>query len=234
MFSDEDVQIMLNRTKCINEMIDKKLSYFPEGNINMADFLIVNQETGMIDNIIVIEDPEMVKYFGGISYYTGARIGDYYLPPEIKDGKIAETKTALASFLSKNPIKWKDGKYYSVTQEKQSQLTSIIATYQIEVQSNPSATITWNSTGEECVEWDIKELCALAVAIKNYVKPMVTYQQEKEIEIRNCKSVAEVDAVEIDYSTVAVQPIFEVPSDKSTDESTGSGSTDTASEVVGA
>ena len=36
MFSDEDVQIMLNRTKCINKMIDKKISYFPEGNINTA------------------------------------------------------------------------------------------------------------------------------------------------------------------------------------------------------
>ena len=175
----------------------------------MADYLIVNQETGIIDNIIVITDPAMVEYFGGRSYYTGARIGDPYMPPEYKEAKITESKVELATFLANNPIKWKDGKYYSVTQEKQSQLTSIIATYQIEVQTNPSAVITWNSTGEECVEWNINELCALAVAIKNYVKPMVTYQQEKEVEIRNCKSVAEVDAVEIDYSTVAVQPTFE-------------------------
>lgn len=184
----------------------------------MADYLIVNQETGVIDNIIVITDPAMVEYFGGRSYYTGARIGDYYNPPEYQEAKINESKVELATFLANNPIKWKDGKYYSVTQEKQSQLTSIIATYQIEVQSNPSAVITWNSTGEECVEWDIKELCALAVAIKNYVKPMVTYQQEKEIEIRNCKSVAEVDAVEIDYSTVAVQPTFETASEETDNE----------------
>ena len=184
----------------------------------MADYLIVNQETGIIDNIIVITDPAMVEYFGGRSYYTGARIGDYYNPPEYQEAKINESKVELATFLANNPIKWKDGKYYSVTQEKQSQLTSIIATYQIEVQSNPSAVITWNSTGEECVEWDIKELCALAVAIKNYVKPMVTYQQEKEIEIRNCKSVAEVDAVEIDYSTVAVQPTFETAKEETDNE----------------
>ena len=198
----------------------------------MADYLIVNQETGVIDNIIVITDPAMVEYFNGRSYYSGARIGDMYNPPEYKEAKISQSKADLASFLANNPIKWKDGKYYSVTQEKQSQLTSIIATYQIEVQTNPSAVITWNSTGEECVEWDINELCALAVAIKNYVKPLVTYQQEKEIEINNAKSVAEVDAVEIDYSTVAIQPTFEVPGDEGTDESTGSGSTDTASEVV--
>ena len=30
----------------------------------MADYLIVNQETGIIDNIIVITDPAMVEYFG--------------------------------------------------------------------------------------------------------------------------------------------------------------------------
>lgn len=191
----------------------------------MADYLIVNQETGIIDNIIVITDPEMVDYFGGRSYYSGARIGDPYNPPEYKQFKIQASKEELAQFLVSHPIKWKDGKYYSVTQEKQSQLTSIIATYQIEVQTNPSAVITWNSTGEECVEWNINELCALAVAIKDYVKPMVTYQQEKEIEIRNCKSVAEVDAVEIDYSTVAVQPTFET--DAGSEES---GESDTTTE----
>ena len=196
----------------------------------MADYLIVNKDTGIIDNIIVITDPEMVDYFGGRSYYSGARIGDPYNPPEYKQSKIQASKEELAQFLANNPIKWKDGKYYSVTQEKQSQLTSIIATYQIGVQTNPGATITWNSTGEECVEWNINELCALAVAIKNYVKPMVTYQQEKEVEIRNCKSVAEVDTVVIDYSSVAIQPTFEVPRDEGTDESTESGSTDTASE----
>ena len=184
----------------------------------MADYLIVNNETGIIENIIVINDPAMVSYFGGRSYYTGARIGDYYNPPEYKQDKIQASKEGLASFLANNPIKWKDGKYYSVTQEKQSQLTSIIATYQIEVRSNPSAVITWNSTGEECVEWNINELCALAVAIKNYVKPLVTYQQEKEIEINNAKSMAEVDAVVIDYSTVAVQPTFEDVSESTESE----------------
>ena len=197
----------------------------------MADYLIVNQESGIIDNIIVITNPEMVNYFEGRSYYAGARIGDYYNPPEHQEAKINESKVELATFLANNPIKWKDGKYYSVTQEKQSQLTSIIATYQIEVKTNPSAVITWNSTGEECVEWNINELCALAVAIKDYVKPMVTYQQEKEIEIKNCKSVAEVDAVEIDYSTIAVQPTFET---EASSEESGESDTTTEPTIEGA
>lgn len=197
----------------------------------MADYLMVNDETGIIENIIVIEDPAMVKYFGGRSYYAGARIGGYYLPPEYVESRIGQSKVDLETFLANNPIKWKDGKYYSVTSSKQAQLTSIIATYQIEVQSNPSAVITWNSTGEECVEWDINELCALAVAIKDYVKPMVTYQQAKEIELRACEKIADVDAVVIDYSTVAVQPTFETGSE-SAGEETEADSDDDKTEVA--
>lgn len=165
----------------------------------MADYLIVNQETGIIDNIIVINDPAMVTYFGGRSYYTGAKIGDHYNPPEYKEAKIKQTKQDLATFLSENPLLWTDGKYYSVTQEKQSLLTSNIATYQIESQTNPQAIITWNATGEECVQWDIQQLCALAVAIKDYVKPMVTYQQRLEIQINNCQSLEELNSIEINY-----------------------------------
>ena len=116
----------------------------------------------------------------------------------------------LNDYLQDNPILWKDGKYYNVTQEKQSLLTSNIATYEIEVKSNPSAIITWNATGEECVEWNIEDLCSLAVAIKDYVKPMVTYQQQKEIEINNANTVEELQNIIIDYSSVAVQPIQEV------------------------
>ena len=122
--------------------------------------------------------------------------------------KINDSKEKLTAFLSNNPILWKDGKYYSVTQEKQSLLTSNIATYQIEIQTNPSAVITWNSTGEECVEWNINDLCALAVAIKDYVKPMVTYQQKKEIEINQASTIEELNQIEIDYSSVKVQPVW--------------------------
>lgn len=116
-----------------------------------------------------------------------------------KKNKIKQSKNMLEDFLIQNPLQWIDGKYYSVTQEKQSLLTSNIATYQIEVQANPEAIITWNATGEECVQWDIQQLCALAVAIKDYVKPMVTYQQRLEIQINNCQNLEESNSIEINY-----------------------------------
>ena len=163
------------------------------------DYLIIDENTQKIKNIIVIEDNNIAQKLGAKEYYLGAKIGDIYFPIDLKKDRIQQTKQDLATFLSENPLLWTDGKYYSVTQEKQSLLTSNIATYQIEVQANPEAIITWNATGEECVQWDIQQLCALAVAIKDYVKPIVTYQQGLEIQINNCQSLEELNSIEINY-----------------------------------
>lgn len=113
--------------------------------------------------------------------------------------KVKQTKVALADYLEAHPMPWTDGKKYSVTQEKQSLLMGSIAAYQIEAQMNPEAELTWNATGKECTPWTIENLNMLAVAIKNYVKPYVSYQQSKEVEIGNCKTAQEVYDVVVDY-----------------------------------
>lgn len=121
---------------------------------------------------------------------------------EMKAAKIAQSKTKLAEYLSAHPLAWTDGKRYSVTEEKQALLMGNIAAYQIEVQNNPEAVVTWNATGEECVPWNINELCALAVAIKNYVKPLVSHQQAMEVAVNNCETAEDVEEIAIDYTTV--------------------------------
>lgn len=117
--------------------------------------------------------------------------------------KVEQTKVTLADYLETHPMSWIDSKQYSVTQEKQSLLMGSIAAYQIEAQMNPEAELTWNATGEECTPWTIENLSALAVAIKNYVKPYVSYQQSKEVEIGKCKTAQEVYDVVVDYDEVA-------------------------------
>ncbi len=125
-------------------------------------------------------------------------------PPldEIKAERVAQSKSGLAAYLVGHPLTWTDGKQYSVTEEKQALLMGNIAAYQLEVQGNPAAEITWNATGEECVEWAFADLCALAVAVKAYVKPLVAYQQAKEVEIMACGTVEAVAAVVVDYVAV--------------------------------
>lgn len=120
----------------------------------------------------------------------------------VKEYKISESKTALSTYLAAHPIQWSDGKYYSVTTEKQALLTSNLALYQISASAWQSFKLTWNSTGDECVEWAYEELAALALAIGTYVKPFVSRQQELELAIKECTTQAELDAIEITYDPV--------------------------------
>ena len=122
-----------------------------------------------------------------------------------KTNKISQSKMALSTFLSLHPIQWTDGKYYSVTSEKQALLTSNLALYQISTAAGQSFKLTWNSTGDECVEWTYDDLAALALAIGVYVKPFVSHQQELEINIKACTTSAEVDAIEISYDAVLAE-----------------------------
>lgn len=122
-----------------------------------------------------------------------------------KEFKVAESKTALSEYLASHPLQWSDGKYYSVTSEKQALLTSNLALYQISASAGQSFKLTWNSTGDECVEWAYEELAALALAIGTYVKPFVSRQQELELAIKACTTMEELDAIEINYDPVLKQ-----------------------------
>lgn len=123
----------------------------------------------------------------------------------IKNNKISESKTALSAYLASHPLQWSDGKYYSVTSEKQALLTSNLALYQISASAGQPFKLTWNSTGDECVEWTYEELAALALAIGTYVKPFVSRQQELEIAIKTCTTMEELDTIEINYDPVLKQ-----------------------------
>ncbi|CBL02383.1 hypothetical protein FPR_21910 [Faecalibacterium prausnitzii SL3/3] len=119
--------------------------------------------------------------------------------------KVTESKTTLAEYLASHPLQWTDGKYYSVTSEKQALLTSNLALYQISASAGQSFKLTWNSTGDECVEWTYEKLAALALAIGTYVKPFVSHQQELELAIKACATMEELDAIEINYDPVLEQ-----------------------------
>lgn len=118
---------------------------------------------------------------------------------EYKTSKINETKESLSTYLSCHPLLWSDGKYYSVTSEKQALLTSNLALYQISAAAGIPFKLTWNSTGDECVEWTYENLAALALGIGTYVKPFVSHQQELELAIKACTTMEEVDAIAITY-----------------------------------
>ena len=104
-----------------------------------------------------------------------------------------------------HPLQWTDGKYYSVTSEKQALLTSNLSLYQLAVSNGQTFQLKWNTTGNECTEWEYEDLAALAMAIGTYVQPFVARQQELEIAIKACTTMKELDAIEINYDPVLEQ-----------------------------
>lgn len=117
----------------------------------------------------------------------------------VKAEKIAESKIALAEWLEDNPMLYTDGKYYSVTAEKQSLLNGNLASYERAKAVNVEYPLKWNSTGSECIPWDYTDLLTLSLTIAGYVAPKVSKQQELELQIKACKTVDEVNEIEINY-----------------------------------
>lgn len=119
---------------------------------------------------------------------------------ELREHRIADSKTDLAAWLSENPLTWTDGKKYAVTSEKQAQLTSALAVQQVALAAGVERELRWNSTGDECTVWQYNDLCALALGIAAYVEPRVSIQQAAEVELRKAETAKEVLAVAWSYA----------------------------------
>ncbi len=118
------------------------------------------------------------------------------------EARIVQSKADLATYLETHPITWTDREQYSITAEKQAQLTSkIMAATMAQTLSQPY-TLTWNSTGQVCREWTLQDLSALAFAIDARVTALVSYQQTQEVAMRNAASREELDAIVVDYESV--------------------------------
>ena len=118
---------------------------------------------------------------------------------DFKNYKIQQSKIILSEWLEDNPMLYTDGKYYSVTAEKQSLLNGNLASYERAKAINVEYPLKWNSTGSECTPWDYTDLLALSLTIAGYVAPKVSKQQEIELQIKACTTVEEVNEIVINY-----------------------------------
>ena len=172
-----------------------------ENNVLVA---IIYRDTADTEGIPIKNIPDSVEL---LKWCYTAEHGFYenpdYVPPDIlsdlKEAKIAESKTKLAEWLANNPLLYSDGKYYSVTEEKQSLLNSNIASYERAEALGIEYPLKWNSTGEECTEWTYESLVTLSLTIAAYVAPKVSKQQSIEIAIKSCETAEELDGVVISY-----------------------------------
>lgn len=125
-----------------------------------------------------------------------------------KKDKILLSKALLATYLEEHPITstahgGTEG-IYSVTSEKQSLMMSQYMTYQIAKAVDPDAKLTWNETGKSCEEWTEQEFIRLILEIKEYVYPLVSYQQTLEENINACATQELLEAIVINFASVEI------------------------------
>ena len=120
---------------------------------------------------------------------------------DLKARRIAQTREDLARYLEENPLvsacKGGIDKKYTVTLEKQNQLTSTVADFlsnalpailagvAIEEVDSP---IYWNAQGETCELWTYSEIYQLKNEMMAYVRPIVEYQRYLEKTIMEQKA----------------------------------------------
>ncbi len=120
-----------------------------------------------------------------------------------KRSKIELSKSLLDTYLVKHPLLFIDGKYYSVTRDKQNLLNNAISIYQMKIQLGIVAELKWNATGEECAVWSLENVVSLALAIAEHVEPIVSKQRSYEVQINSCTTLEEIEGIVIDYEAIA-------------------------------
>ena len=175
---------------------------------------------GIIENRrctnVIEADESFAKFIGAVPILDGYWIGDYFdgqswyhpkseseILESEKSARIAQSKADLETYLAEHPLQWTDGEYYSITAEKQNQLTSKIMAATMAQTLSADYILTWNSTGEVCKEWTLQDLSALAFAIDARVTKLVGYQQAQEVAMRNAETLDELNAIEVDYDAVS-------------------------------
>ena len=130
----------------------------------------------------------------------------------MREEKIYKSKDNLANYLAGHPLKSciKGGieKKYTVTQEKQNQLTSVITSYlnsalpymMVNEPIPESIKIYWNSMGCVCEEWTYEEITHLKKEIDEYVRPFVSIQQHLEVVICGLPTQKEIKELSVEFN----------------------------------
>ena len=111
---------------------------------------------------------------------------------------IKKNKNNLAEYLENHPMTFNE-KVYTITEDKQNQLTGILNAYTYANAVGLNIELSWNEMGEECKPYTFEELVAIYLQMLNVVKPIVTYQQHTEIAIKNATTKEELLLIDITF-----------------------------------
>ena len=181
-----------------------KCSLYPNTDwIGNADYILDDEKDAELEEKIVELYPNFDFVFNEEGNITDVVKTEPVITEEqineCKQNKINDSKIQLAEWLNSNPMQFTDGKFYSVTEEKQALLNGNLASYERATKAGIDYPLKWNSTGDECTEWSYEDLLILSLSIAAYVAPRVSAQQALEIQIKNCTTMEELESIEIKY-----------------------------------
>ena len=174
-----------------------------DGNVKVGmiydpDKNTISDETGSVVYPPVSAAQEIATLTDVIKELTYNVDEDKLTLDELKEYLIKKNKKNLSEYLYDHPMTYND-KQYTITEEKQNQLTGVLNAYNYAKAIGVDIPLTWNETGGLCESYTCEQLVAIYLQMLNVVKPIVTYQQEHEIEIRNAKTKEEALAVDITF-----------------------------------
>ena len=154
---------------------------------------------------------------------------------DLKARRIAQTREDLAKYLEENPLvsSCKGGveKKYTVTLEKQNQLTSTVADFlsnalPIILAGTPieqiDLPIYWNAQGDICEKWTYAEIYQLKNEMMSYVRPIVEYQRYLEKTIMEQEAQDKIYELDCHFTRDKIDKFIasrnEAPKDEVVDE----------------
>lgn len=125
---------------------------------------------------------------------------------EYKQARIEQSKDLLNKYLDTHPlitaVKNNIFAPYNATVDKQNLFMAQFVLYYFNTNAGIEDTMNWNEKGKPCTTWTMEECVNFANSMKAYTKPLVSAQQQIEVDILALTSKADVEAYEIDYSKV--------------------------------
>ena len=122
---------------------------------------------------------------------------------EIKNKFILKSKENLSTYLENNPLysNCHGGEYcyYTVTFEKQVQLTQKFTAHMTLIQAGIPDVLTWICTGGVCEEFTDEEIIQLIYEMNAYITPLVSKQQHLEKDIVSCETKEELLEINIEF-----------------------------------
>lgn len=116
-----------------------------------------------------------------------------------KEYKQNENNLALETFLSEQAVEF-NGKQYGASYADQNEMMSNLMQYQLSYQVNPeTAVLEWHAKKEKCEPFTLEDFTALALKIKEFVYPYVSYCQDIKELIYACATKEELKNIQIDY-----------------------------------